>query len=66
MSDDKKYATGSGEGSGESFGFAYPDLGIIVLNPFALSCHFGSKIEEELIAVVIRRKHRQGTIQGVN
>ena len=26
------------------------DLGILVLNPFALSCHFGSKIEEELIS----------------
>ena len=50
MSDEKRYAVGSGEGSGESFGFAYPDLGILVLNPFALSCHFGSKIEEELIS----------------
>ena len=50
MSDEKRYASGSGEGSGESFGFAYPDLGILVLNPYALSCHFGSKIEEELIS----------------
>jgi len=50
MTNDKRYASGSGDGSGEGFGFAYPDLGILVLNPFALSCHFGSKIEEELIS----------------
>ena len=46
-----KYAVGSGEGSGESFGFAYPDLGIIILNPYALSCHFGTLIEEKLIEI---------------
>ena len=51
MSEDSKYATGTGEGAGEGFGFAYPDLGIIVLNPFALSCHFGTKIEEKLIDI---------------
>ena len=49
FSENNKYASGSVEGSGEGFGFAYPDLGIIVLNPYALSCHFGSKIEEQLI-----------------
>jgi hypothetical protein len=47
--DTDKYATGPGEGSGEGFGFAYPDLGILILNPFALSCHFGNKIEEALV-----------------
>ena len=49
LSEESKYATGTGDGAGEGFGFAYPDLGIIVLNPYALSCHFGTKIEEKLI-----------------
>lgn len=49
FSDTNRYASGSGEGSGEGFGFAYPDLGIIILNPYALSCHLGTKIEEQLI-----------------
>jgi|TARA_B110000495_G_C23040858_1_gene624201 hypothetical protein len=49
FSEDARYATGTGEGSGEGFGFAYPDLGILILNPFALSCHFGTRIEERLV-----------------
>ena len=48
-SEESKFAIGTGEGSGEGFGFAYPDLGIIILNPYALSCHFGTRIEERLI-----------------
>jgi hypothetical protein len=41
-----KYAVGTGEGSGEGFGLLYPDLGLIILNPYALSCEFGSRIEQ--------------------
>ena len=48
-SEESKIAIGTVEGSGEGFGFAYPDLGIIILNPYALSCHFGTRIEERLI-----------------
>jgi hypothetical protein len=40
-----KYATGTGDGSGEGFGLLYPDLGIIILNPHALACEFGTRIE---------------------
>lgn len=40
-----KYAVGTGEGAGEGFGLVYPDLGIIILNPYALACEFGTKIE---------------------
>ena len=32
--EEDRYAVGTGDGAGEGFGFAYPDLGIIVLNPF--------------------------------
>jgi hypothetical protein len=39
------YATGTGTGAGEGFGLIYPDLGIIILNPYALSCEFGTRIE---------------------
>lgn len=40
-----KYAVGTGAGSGEGFGLLYPDLGIIILNPYALACEFGTRIE---------------------
>ena len=40
-----KYAVGTGEGAGEGFGLLYPDLGIIILNPYALACEFGTRIE---------------------
>ena len=40
-----KYAVGSREGSSEGFGLLYPDLGLIILNPYALACEFGTKIE---------------------
>ena len=48
--DDFRYASGEGEGVDEGFGLAYPDLGIIILNPYALACEFGSAIEAELPA----------------
>ena len=40
-----KYAVGTGEGSGEGFGLLYPDLGLVILNPYALACEFGTQIE---------------------
>ena len=40
-----KYAVGTGEGSGEGFGLLYPDLGLIILNPYAIACEFGTRIE---------------------
>lgn len=40
-----KYAVGTGDGAGEGFGLMYPDLGLIILNPYALACEFGTRIE---------------------
>ena len=40
-----KYAIGSGEGTGEGFGLLYPDIGLIILNPYALACEFGTRME---------------------
>lgn len=39
------WATGEGSGAGQGFGLAYPDLGIIILNPQALASELGSEVE---------------------
>ena len=40
-----KYAVGTGEGVGQGFGLLYPDLGLVILNPYAIACEFGTQIE---------------------
>ena len=65
-SEESKFAIGTGEGSGEGFGFAYPDLGIIILNPYALSCHFGTRIEERLIELGKSKEASTKTNAAVN
>ena len=39
-----KYVVGTGDGAGEGFGLMYPDP-LIILNPYALACEFGTRIE---------------------